>query len=270
MAATNKNKSGLGKVHQTPTVFDCNFLIEGKTLKPLIGVNGMDFIIHACVSAYINAFLEQSCRDDCWDRHRSEKIMHSNKNRLFKHLCKIQKEYDVSKLLEILIPILIHYCEHPYINNVYCLKLLHWLEETGMVSFELVDEYSLINKKRDTSHNLTNPEILLNIDCELDNLVKNIDKLLDYGEDTDNSLFNERIMLICLGIFNLLFLYDYTDIGKEVENRENYLNILIQAKELSIEIVYIQENFKEDYSTDFWEKVLELGNLVEQLPHKNK
>ena len=273
MAATKENKETketprLGKVYQPTTVFDCSFV--GKdTLKPLIGPDGMDFIIITCVVGYLDALFKQSCSDNCWERAELGDIMHSNKKRLFNHLCKIQKEYDVSKLLEILIPILIHHSEHPYINDEYCLKLLYWFQGTGIASFDNVKEYSLISKTKHTSDNLMDPKILSRINDEVNNLVENIDKLLDYGEDTDNRLFNDSIMLICQGIFYLLFLYDYTDIGKEVENRENYLNILIQAKELSIEIVFIQENFKEDYSRDFWEKVQELENLVEQLPHKS-
>lgn len=273
MAATTEkkikeNNSGLGKVPQPKTVFDCSVMKENN-LKPLFGPNGMDFRIITYVSGFINSFLEQSCSDNEFDRYDLEEIMYSNKKRLFRLLCKIQKEYDVSKLLEILIPILIHHSEHEYINDEYCMKLLYWLEGTGIVSFELVEEYSLINKRKHTSVNLMDPKILSKIDWELNFLVEHIDELLEYGEDTDNRLFNDSIMLICRGIFYLLFLYDYTDIGKEVENRENYLNILIQAKELSIEIVYIQENFKEDYSRDFWEKVQELRELVDQLPHES-
>lgn len=256
------------KVYQPTTVFNCDFL-KRDDLKPLFGVNGMDFTVFACVAGYIDTYFKQICSDNEFDRYDLEEITSSNKDRLFNYLCKIHKKYDVSELLEILIPILNHWCDHPYINDEYCLKLLYWFEGTGIASFELVEEYSSINKRKHASVNLMDPKILSKIYWELNFLVEHIDELLDYGEDTDNSLFNDSIMLICQDIFYLLFLYDYTDIGKEVENRENYLNILIQAKELSIEIVYIQENFKEDYSRDFWEKVQELRELVDQLPHES-
>lgn len=254
------------KVNQPTTVFNCDFL-KRDGLKPF-GVDGMDFTVLACVTGYIDTYFKQICSDNEFDRYDLGEITSSNKDRLFNYLCKIHKKYDVSELLEILIPILNHWYDHPYINDEYCLKLLFWVERNRIASFEHVEEYSLINKKKHTSK-LTDPKILSKINLELYALANNIKTLLDYEEDTNNILFNHRIMLICRGIFYLLFLYDYTDIGKEVENRENYLNILIQAKKLSIEIVYIQENFKEDYSRDFWEKVQELRELVDQLPHES-